>query len=102
MAGVAGALPLRALEDVSQAMRALVEFAADRSLEWISLAFGLLPEGVLSPDEKSAFLTGAGSNEVMKSERLFLRAIDDLADVYRRSRIVRQAAQTALVPDTHV
>lgn len=102
MAGIVGVLPSRLLDDVSQTLRSLLLSTKDQGLGWLSHVLMLLPDRVLAQDEKSKFLESFSSSEVQKSQRSFLRIVDDLADVCRRSRIVRQAAQTALTPETYL
>ena len=102
MAGVVGGLPLRVLDDVGRTLRSIHIAAKDTAVTWISQILAKLPNAVLSSQEKATFVESVRSDEVQKSERTFQRLIDDFADICRRSRVVRQAAQSALIPEGYV
>ena len=102
MAGVVGGLPLRVLDDVGRTLRSILVAAKDSAVAWISQILAKLPNAVLSSQEKATFVENVRSDEVHKSERTFQRLIDDFADICRRSRVVRQAAQSALIPEGYV
>jgi len=101
MAGVVGALPLRVLDDISEALLAIVRASKQQGYIWMTHALNLLPDHVETAEEKSQFLSSISGPEVQEARKKFLRAVDDFADIGRRSRIAREAALSALSPDSY-
>lgn len=102
MAGIVAVLPLRILEDVSSALRALLLCTRESTLSLIGQVLYQLPDPVLSMEEKETFRNRFHSLNVQECDRSFLHVLDDLANVCRRNRVVRQTAQSALVPESYI
>jgi transportin-3 len=102
LAGAAGTLPSSRIPDVGDTFAALLRSRGAGAVQWVTQAVAALPEVALLPADKEAFLAKASvmamnvGMETQQSE--FQEALDAVADLCRRNKRARVAAQQALLP----
>ena len=102
LAGLAGTLPSSRVPDVGDALAALLRSRGAAASQWVTQAVASLPEVAVLQGDKEVFLAKANvmamnaGMEMQHSE--FQAALDGIADLCRRNKRARVAAQQALLP----
>jgi len=97
LGGALGSLPTARLEDVTDALAAMLACAGSAAVAWVAAAVRRIPEHAASAADTAAFMAvvtacGEGAGHV----RALGRSLDELSELCRRSRRTRESVQAAL------
>jgi len=99
LAGVAGALTSKLLDQLSDALYAISSWSEKLKLGWLTGSVHLIPEQILSSSEKKGFADDFRTAIEKESKRGFNRVVEDLSVICCRNRVTRLASQRALLPE---
>lgn len=99
LAGAAGALTSKVLDQLSDALYAISSLSEQLKLGWLPGSVNLIPEQILTSIEKKNFADDFRTAIEKESKRGFNRVVEDLSVICCRSRVTRLASQRALLPE---